>query len=118
MGGPVRCRAILAAAVLLAACGGSEPVNCPNLSTTCPESKPSYAHDVRPILNARCTSCHSPGGQEPSRDFTTYSGVFSQRQAVLTQVYSCRMPPSDSPQPATQERSVLVSWLVCGAPNN
>jgi len=114
----VRCRAIFSAAVLIGACGGSESVNCPNLSTTCPSPQPSYATDVRPILNARCTTCHSPGGKEAVRDLTTYSGVFSQRQAVLTQVYSCRMPPSDAPQPAAQERSVLVGWLVCGAPNN
>jgi uncharacterized membrane protein len=109
---------VLVGALLLAACGGSESVNCPNLSTTCPSPQPSYANDVRPIVNARCTVCHSPGGQEASRDLTTYSHVFEQRQAVLTQVFSCRMPPSDAPQPTAQERSVLVSWLVCGAPNN
>jgi len=103
---------------LMAACGGSEPVDCPNLSTTCPDPKLSYASDVRPIINARCTTCHSPGGQEPSRDFTTYGGVFQQRQAVLTQAYSCRMPPAGNAQPTTQERQTLVAWLVCGAPNN
>ena len=103
---------------LMAACGGSEPVDCPNLSTTCPDPKPSYASDVRPIINARCTTCHSPGGQEASRDFTTYGGVFQQRQAVLTQAYSCRMPPAGNAQPTTQERQTLVAWLVCGAPNN
>jgi uncharacterized membrane protein len=109
---------MLAAGLLLAACGGSEQVNCPNLSTVCPSPPPSYANDVRPILNARCTTCHGPGGQEAVRDLTTYQGVFQQRQAVLTQVYSCRMPPSDAAQPTSQERQTIISWLACNAPNN
>jgi uncharacterized membrane protein len=118
MGARRSLEAILAGAALLAACGGSESVNCPNLSTNCPSPAPSYANDVRPILNARCTTCHSPGGQEAVRDFTTYAGVFAQRQPMLTQVYSCRMPPAGNAQPTTQERQTLVAWLVCGAPNN
>src|SRR5205814_2499531 len=84
----VRLRAMFVGVALMAACGGSEPVDCPNLSTTCPDPKPSYASDVRPIINARCPTCHSPGGQEPSRHSTTYGGVRHQPQAVLTQAHS------------------------------
>ena len=60
----------------------------------------------------------NPGGQEASKDFTTYSNVFSQRQPILTQVYSCRMPPEDEPRPTDAQRATLLTWLVCGSPNN
>src|SRR5918911_16984 len=118
MGATLPMKRVLVAAVLLAACGGGSEVNCPNVSQTCPSPAPSFASDVRPIINARCVTCHSPGGQEAVRDYTTYSGVFAQRQPMLTQVYSCRMPPAGNPQPTTQERQTIISWLVCGAPNN
>ena len=34
-----------------------------------------------------------PGGQEASRPLQTYSQVYSERSAVLNQVYACNMPP-------------------------
>src|SRR5438045_4201713 len=85
---------VVLAVVLLAACGGGSDVPCLNVSQTCPDPKPSFASDVRPIINARCLSCHSPGGQEAVRDYTTYAGVVAQRPPMLTQVYSCPAPPA------------------------
>jgi hypothetical protein len=79
---------------------------------------PSYQTDVKPIITNHCLKCHEPGGQEASKVFTTYQDVFSQRGPILTQFYSCRMPPDPEPRPTAQERALLLEWLKCGSPNN
>jgi hypothetical protein len=79
---------------------------------------PSYKNDVAPIIQARCLKCHSPGGQEAVRDYTTYQGVYFYRQSILTRVHDCTMPPQGESPPDSQERALLFGWLVCGAPNN
>ena len=105
----------------LVACGGPRGTNgaCPNdLPASCPSPAPSYQTTVAPIINVRCVTCHSPGGQEASRPLQTYSQVYSERSAVLNQVYACNMPPGTAAKPTEQEREALLTWLVCGAPQN
>jgi uncharacterized membrane protein len=104
--------------VALAACGGSGG-SCPNdLPASCPSSPPSYQGAIAPLISARCLICHSPGGQEQSIPFTTYQNVFAERSPMLDQVYACNMPPAGAQQLSSQERNLLLTWLVCGAPNN
>ncbi len=101
----------------LAACGGSK--DCPNdLPTSCPSPAPSYSSAISPLISARCLVCHSPGGQEASIPFTSYQNVYIERSPMLNQVYACNMPPTGTQQLTAQERNQLLSWLVCGAPNN
>jgi cytochrome c5 len=99
---------------------GGDAASCPNdLPASCPASPPSYQNDVEAILQRRCTGCHVDGGEGAPVVLTTYGDVHKQRQSVLTQVYSCRMPRSDAPsQLSADERKALLEWLVCGAPNN
>jgi len=112
-------RALLAGVLLAAACGGGSSVDCPNdLPQSCPTPMPSYKTDVQPIIQNHCLKCHSPGGQEASIDFTTYDHVRTQRGPILTQFYSCRMPPEGEPRPTEQERLTFLTWLQCGSPNN
>lgn len=73
---------------------------------------------MAPIINLRCVTCHSPGGQEASRPLQTYAQVYAERSAVLNQVYACNMPPTTAAKPTEQERQALLAWLVCGAPQN
>jgi hypothetical protein len=108
----------LSLALLAAACGGSSSVSCPNDAVACPATAPSYASSVSAIIQNHCIVCHSPGGQQSSRPFTTYPEVFSYRSSILNMVYACRMPPAGQPQLAAAERTQLVDWLACGAPNN
>ncbi len=91
---------------------------CPNdLPADCPSPAPTYTDDVAAIIEARCWECHGPGGAEQARhDFSTYDSVYAQRGSMLTQVYSCRMPPAEAAPLASDERAALLSWLVCGAP--
>ena len=110
-------RALLLCALVAAGCGYS-PADCPNdLPTACPTPSPSYASDVAPIIQNHCLKCHSGAGPG-TVTLTTYTSVFNNRQAVLTQFYSCRMPPQGEPRPSVQERQLLLGWLTCGAPNN
>ncbi len=110
-------RALILFVLLAAACGG--PADCPNdLPASCPSPMPSYQNGIRPIIQAYCLKCHSPGGQEATIDFTSHQNVFTQRGPILTQIYSCRMPLAGEATPTTQERATFLGWLVCGSPNN
>jgi hypothetical protein len=113
-------RLIAALGAALLACGGPRTnESCPNdLPPSCPSAVPSYQTTVAPIINLRCVTCHSPGGQEASRPLQTYTQVYSERSAVLNQVYACNMPPGTAAKPTEPEREALLTWLVCGAPQN
>ncbi len=115
--------ALLLAAVSLWSCGSSHAAPsdpCPqDLPASCPATPPSYQTDVAPILAARCTTCHSPGGAGSAFfDFTSYASVYAGRSAMLNAVYACKMPPSGAAALESPERQTLLTWLVCGAPDN
>jgi hypothetical protein len=106
--------------------GGSDgggASDCSELSTTCPGTPPSWQTDVEPLIATYCLTCHSDGGVAPATfDYTSYAGVYKNRAEMLSQVYDCVMPLIDaSPaaaQPSAADRQTIVSWLVCGAPDN
>ncbi len=48
----------------------------------------------------------------------TQAEMKREEQLIETQVYRCLMPPSDGSTPLSDdERTELLQWLVCGAPN-
>ncbi len=104
--------------------GGPESDSaCSGLTTTCPATPPSWQNDVQPLIVTYCLTCHSDGGVAPATfDYTSYTGVYRNRAEMLTQIYQCLMPLVDAappaPQPSSAERQTIVSWLVCGAPDN
>ncbi|HEV3193542.1 MAG TPA: hypothetical protein VGY54_23700 [Polyangiaceae bacterium] len=74
---------------------------------------------MQPIVDRTCNACHGDGGvQQHVLDFTTYSGVYRNRGSILSQLYTCKMPPLDAAAPLPQERQAFLGWLVCNAPNN
>ena len=76
-----------------------------------------WAEVVEPIIAARCTSCHQPGGQGPG-DLRTYDAVKaivdngSFRQLVLI---SRSMPQGGALTPCEIQK--LQAWVDAGAPN-
>jgi hypothetical protein len=112
---------VLAAALAVPACSSGSPGEsaCPNVRpTSCPSSVPSYKTDVAPILHSSCTLyCHSPTGIAGHSE-TTYADVYAQRSSINDQVNGCSMPPSNAAPLTTAQRSTLLAWLACDAPNN
>ena len=98
---------------------GSAASSCPNdRPSDCPATPPSFASEVMPIFERRCTSCHSPGGAASTKVLTDHPNIYARRGSVMTRVYQCAMPPAEATQPTAEERKALLTWLVCGAPNN
>jgi uncharacterized membrane protein len=99
------------------------PFVCPSndMPKTCPSPAPSWAKDVEPIFAGHCWTCHAGSGITTSGsglDLGSYQSIYEARTTALSQVYSCRMPPSGQPQLAPADRQTLLSWFVCGAPND
>jgi hypothetical protein len=112
----------------LATCVADGPIGvprdgCPNELPTdvdCATASPIY-DDVAPIFAVRCTICHRPSGLETMHRFDSYGEInasIPMRSRTLTQVYACRMPPSCAPDLSPDERSTMLKWFVCGAPEN
>jgi uncharacterized membrane protein len=111
-------------AALAAGCSGSTDGGsgtsgtCPDdLPSSCPADVASYQTTVAPILAAKCVACHGPGGQSVHY-LQTYAEVQSLAGSTLDQVYACKMPPVGYTQLTATERTELMGWLVCSAPDN
>src|SRR5262245_11508328 len=93
------------------ACGpDASPGSCPNATApTCPATAPSFAGEVNAIIQSRCVLCHAPGGLASNRPFGSYDDIKRQSGSMLTQLFNCRMPPADAPQPSDSERATLLA---------
>lgn len=100
-------------------CGSSPPATmtttgqCPDAPPSCPAPAPAYA-DVSALIARDCVPCH--GANTGGKDESSYASITGQSEALFVQVGNCLMPPQGSPQLTTDERTLLLSWLVCGAP--
>lgn len=66
-------------------CEAETPVDSPNAA-------PTYHADIRPILAARCVSCHVDGGVAPF-SLTTYAQAHDFRDVIANATSERRMPP-------------------------
>jgi hypothetical protein len=122
--GPMLARSALVAIAALVlpaasafACSSSPPATtptaqCPPLPS-CPTPMPTYA-DVTPLLQQECVPCHTSNTM--GKDESSYAAILGQTDALLAQVGECLMPPAGSPQLTSDQRALLLGWLVCGAP--
>jgi len=107
-------------------CGGAPSAgapdmasHCPNdLPDSCPTPAPSWDGGVSEVVATVCATCHKAGGEAADKQFNSYDDVYARRGVILSQIYSCFMPPPDSVTLTPAERQMLLGWLVCGAPNN
>ncbi len=88
------------------ACGCQGDVNTPDPPGA---REISYANDVQPIFNARCTSCHSPGS--PTTDFVGIRMVLTAGQSYdsLVDQPSSQRPDLTLVVPGNPDSSLL--WL-------
>lgn len=114
--------AAAALSVLLGAAGcgsGETGDNCAaETPGSCPSTPPSYKTNVAPILQSRCTSCHSPTGSQSAQPLDTYAGVKAESGQMKERVTNCTMPPAGSMQLTAEEANTILGWLVCGAQDN
>lgn len=85
----------------------------------------TYEKDVRPVMEARCVSCHSAGGIAPF-ELTTYEQVAAVKDAVALAVKSRTMPPylaapgcteyADDQNLTDEQISMLQTFASAGAP--
>ncbi len=107
--------------VALAACGdGDSPLACPGVTAdSCPDTVPSYADEIAPLLQARCQTCHALKNDSGLWSLGDQESVAEWSNTILRQIRSCSQPPPDSGVYLTvSERHALEAWLVCGAPDN
>ncbi|ADB17495.1 Protein of unknown function DUF1592 [Pirellula staleyi DSM 6068] len=76
-----------------------------------------YRTEIVPLIKKFCIECHATGNAEAEvaldRYKTTQMIVNDQKtwQHIVTMIKSGAMPPEDSPQPSSAERTRLVQWL-------
>lgn len=101
--------------------GDHDAFVCPSglpSDSACPDSAASYKDAIQPIVDAYCGGCHYAGNRNSSQVLETYDELHQSVSVIEKQIYQCEMPPSgETPLPA-RERTALLQWLVCGAPNN
>jgi hypothetical protein len=88
---------------------------------------PSFYHDVLPILEQRCQSCHRSGEMAPM-PFETYAQTrpFAQAIARVTRSRKSKMPPwfadpccghfANDPSLKEEEIATLAAWAAANAP--
>ncbi len=87
--------------------------------------KISYADDVAPIIQEKCTTCHQPGGVGPM-PLNTYEQVKGFAPMIREAIRTQRMPPSaadaamghfkDDIRLTSDQKKTLVHWIEAGAP--
>ncbi|KGL64150.1 cytochrome c [Polaribacter sp. Hel1_85] len=85
--------------------GGEDPITA---------NKVSFADDVKPIIDARCLSCHSAGANSP--ELSSYDLISANASRVKDAVASSRMPQGGT-LTAAQIKSI-VDWVDEGALDN
>jgi hypothetical protein len=91
--------------------GGS----CRHATPSCAGAAPSYAQDVRPILQARCFKCHAGEGEAAGEhDFSRVETLRAQKRALANEIGACAMPPTPEPPVPDEEAEVLLRWAACG----
>ncbi len=78
----------------------------------------SFSQDIQPIINARCVSCHAPGGQQPSSPYTSYDAIKVYDASIVERVNGIgnSMPPTGAISDC--EIHKLEAWVNAGSPNN
>jgi hypothetical protein len=124
-------RSILASTLFASACAVAPPTvfntpTPPDSDGTPPSSDgPTYARDIKPILDARCINCHDAGGIAPF-PLTSYAEVSPMAAAIGAVVSTRQMPPWKAAPGCTDylgdfsltdaQIAAISSWVSGGAP--
>ncbi|MFN0130319.1 MAG: DUF1592 domain-containing protein [Verrucomicrobiales bacterium] len=82
-----------------------------------PQAPSSYRETILPLLEAHCFECHAEGGKKGGVAFDGYADEAALLadadlwHRVLKNVRAGLMPPPESDQPDSGQRSVLQQWI-------
>jgi len=125
-----------AAALVLAACGGADDggagapsgATCPIGGTTLRytgggNGTTEPANFGSSFFTNYCIGCHGPPAPQSGRDFTSYAVILANRAAIDSRAAAGPAStntsmPALSPFPSAAERTLLGTWIACGAPQN
>ena len=97
------------------------------VTTTCDTSSVSYAHDIQPIFNTYCTSCHVSGGTAISYgDLSSYNSSWTGaknlsnllRDINITSTSEATHMPQNSASISACDINKITAWVHAGALNN
>jgi hypothetical protein len=91
----------------------------------CAPSAPTYHQDIAPLLAARCTNCHQPGGVAPF-SLADFEHAKPMAEAMVIAVEARRMPPWKAgpadvaylrdPTLTAEQIALLKAWVTAGTP--
>ena len=90
---------------------------CALLGLTTAAAAPTYAKNVRPLLDKYCYSCHGNGKKKADLALDAYldeASISKDRKVwekVLHHVRTREMPPENKPQPTPAERDLIATWI-------
>ncbi len=119
----------LGVAVAVGALGGcsdgSDLVEPPTDPSVMQQTGTSYYHDIKPLMERYCTSCHRSGDIAPFA-LTDYTSVKNHAPRIAAEVQSGDMPPwlpADTGLPLRysrklrpEDKKLLLDWITAGAP--
>jgi hypothetical protein len=114
----MRLGAAVTALLLATACGAAGATARPAPPpVSCDGAIPTYAADVRPILERRCFACHARDGPAAEEhDFSRVDTLRAQRRRLTDAVGARAMPPAGRPPLPDAEAETLLRWAACGGP--
>ena len=95
------------------------------LEASAQPQKISYTHDIAPIIQEKCVSCHQPGGIGPM-NLTNYDFIKGQSSMIREVIRTRRMPPfhvdprighfNNDKSLSAEQTKLLVHWIEAGSP--
>jgi uncharacterized membrane protein len=104
--------------------------NTPTAGTTASGASVSFANDILPLIQSRCTNCHGGQRTEKELNLTTYEGVMAGSEngpvvtpsdaadSTMAEMVSNGKMPKRGPKLTPDQVALIVDWINQGAQNN
>lgn len=110
---------LISSAVVLVAC---ESRTYEEISDNTPVAEQvTYTQDVKPIIDANCISCHSPGGAASFQPWTSYNQVKNNIDNIINRVGRPNGDPQKMPQGGSlspTQINIITKWKADGLLEN
>ncbi|GAA5100754.1 hypothetical protein GCM10023210_39570 [Chryseobacterium ginsengisoli] len=110
---------LISSAVVLVAC---ESRTYEEISDNTPVAEQvTYTKDVKPIIDANCISCHSPGGPASFQPWTSYNQVKNNIDNIINRIGRPNGDPQKMPQGGSlspTQINIITKWKADGLLEN